>query len=64
MRITENMITALETTLDKALPPDPYEDLLYGTDGSHEELMGIFERAYDRANSVALDAIKLLKDNL
>jgi len=52
-------IAKLEARLNAALPSD--EDGMFGTDGSHEELMGVFERAFDRAESVARDAIKLLK---
>jgi len=52
-------IAKLEDRLSAALPND--EDGMFGTDGSHEELMGVFERAFGRAESVARDAIKLLK---
>ena len=54
----EEQIERLESRLSEALPND---DGCFGTDGSHEELMGVFERAFDRAEAVAHDAIKLLK---
>ena len=57
-------IVKLEKRLSKALPKDPHDDGTFGTDGSHEELMGVFERAFDRACSVAVEAIKLLKQGL
>jgi len=57
----KEQIAKLEARLAEALPPDKNEDGCFGTDGSHEELMGVFERAFDLAESVANDAIKLLK---
>ena len=53
-------IEELKNRLKKTLPADIKEDGCYGTDGSHEELMGVFERAYDKAEVVAMDAINLI----
>jgi len=54
-------IAKLEARLNATLPDDPDDDGTFGTDGSHEELMNVFEEAFERAEAVALDAIKLLK---
>lgn len=52
-------IEELERRLD-AILPEPNEDGVYG-DGSHEHYAGLFESAYDSAESVARNAIALLK---
>lgn len=60
----KKQIEELQSRLNRALPDDPHDDGTFGTDGSHEELMGVFERAFNRAEGVAYDAIKLLKSTL
>lgn len=57
----EDAINALELRLMKALPLEE-DDGTFGTDGSYEELMDVFERAFDVANDVALQAIKMLRE--
>lgn len=59
-----DQIEKLEERLCGALPLDPDDDGTFGSDGSHEELMGIFERAFDRADGVARNAINLLKEHI
>ena len=53
-------IEALESRLD-AILPEPGEDGVYG-DGSHEHYASLFESAYEKADSIAREAIKLLRD--
>ena len=53
-------IEELERRLDLALP-EPNEDGTYG-DGSHEVTANLFERAYDRAERVAREAIDALRE--
>ena len=52
-------ISELQKELDQILS-DPNEDGTFGTDGSHEAMLGVFEHAYDKAEAVALKAIALL----
>jgi hypothetical protein len=60
----EKKIAELESRLAQALPPDPGREEWFETDGSCGELLEVFERAFDCADSVARDAIKLLKEIL
>jgi len=62
MQNLEEKINDLQKRLSYCLPDDPDEDGTFRTDGSHEELLGVFERAYDKAESIAEDAIKLIKE--
>jgi hypothetical protein len=48
-------IAMLQERLDKALPED-WEDV-----ETHEDLYGMYERAFERALSVAEEALALLK---
>ena len=57
---TKTTIEALEARLDEILFKAD-EDGIYG-DGSHERYAAIFEAAYDRADSIAREAIRLLKE--
>lgn len=57
----QEQIKKLEERLLCCLPADKDDDGTFGTDGSHEALLAVFERAFDRAASVANDAIKLLR---
>ena len=50
----------LEEKLNKVLPYD--DDDMFGTDGSHESLMNTFERAWEKTDTIAREAIKLLTD--
>ena len=38
------------------------EDGMFGTDGSHESLMDVFENAWGKTYDIALLAIEALKD--
>jgi len=53
-------IEALESRLDEIMP-EPGEDGVYG-DGSHEHYATLFEAAYERADGIAREAIKLLRE--
>ena len=57
---TQATIELLEARLNEILP-EPDEDGVYG-DGSHEHYAALFESAYDRADSIAREAIRLLKE--
>lgn len=61
MKYLKKQVEQLESRLGKALPIDRDEDGTFGTDGSHEALLNVFEGAFDRVVSVTQDAVNLLK---
>lgn len=50
----------LEEKLNKVLPSG--DDGMFGTDGSHRGLMDTFERAWEKTDIIAREAIRLLID--
>ena len=48
----------LKNRLDRLLPCG--KDGMFGTDGTHESLMDVFEEAWKDADAIAREAIKLL----
>lgn len=50
----------LKNKIDRLLPCG--KDGMFGTDGSHESLMDVFYEAWEDADTIAREAIKLLSE--
>lgn len=58
--ITKEELTVLENKLNEILPADDGDT--FGTDGSDEALLDVFENAWSKTDTIARKAINMLKD--